>query len=45
VTALRITGHDTGSRATEFFGKGITSYAGVCVVARANVCSCARMLA
>ena len=41
---LRITGHDTGSRVTEFFGTAITSYEWVYLVAPARVDALLRLL-
>jgi hypothetical protein len=42
---LRITGHDTGPRVTEFFGTAITSYEWVYVVIPAKVDALLRLLA
>jgi hypothetical protein len=42
--ALRITGHDTGPRVSEFFGSAITSYEWVCVVAPTRVDALLRLL-
>jgi hypothetical protein len=41
---LRITGHDTGSRVSEFFGTAITSYEWVYVVTPARVNALLRLL-
>ena len=41
---LRITGHDTGPRVTEFFGTAITSYEWVYVVAPAKADTLLRLL-
>lgn len=41
---LRITGHDTGPRVTEFFGPAITSYEWVYVVAPSKVDALLRLL-
>jgi hypothetical protein len=41
---LRITGHDTGSRVTEFFGTAITSYEWVYLIAPARVDALLRLL-
>ena len=41
---LRISGHDTGSRVTEFFGTAITSYEWVYVIAPARVDTLLRLL-
>ena len=41
---LRIIGHDTGSRVSEFFGPAITSYEWVYVVAPARVDALLRLL-
>jgi hypothetical protein len=41
---LRISGHDTGSRVTEFFGTAITSYEWVYIVAPAKVDALLRLL-
>jgi hypothetical protein len=41
---LRITGHDTGPRVTEFFGQAITNYEWVYVVAPDRVGSLLRLL-
>jgi hypothetical protein len=41
---LRIIGHDTGPRVTEFFGTGITSYEWVYVVGPARVDALLRLL-